>query len=181
MHYFLDITKFILIITILLLSILFIQIKHPLAIGLTLLIQTIVITLLTGLINKTYWFSYILFLVFVGGILVLFVYVTSLASNEIFSIPSKNIVIAITSITILSLTFLIIDKGLIFSFIENNEIQSISFIKSYILENQIDLNKLYSYPTNFITIILINYLLITLIAIVKITNLFYGPLRPINN
>lgn len=40
--------------------------------------------------------------------------------------------------------------------------------------------KLYNYPTNFITILLINYLLLTLIAIVKITNIFFGPLRPIN-
>lgn len=47
-------------------------------------------------------------------------------------------------------------------------------------ENSLRLNKLYNYPTNIITILLINYLLITLIAIVKITKLFYGPLRKIN-
>ena len=49
--------------------------------GLTLLIQTILVSIISGLITKTFWFSYILFLVFLGGILVLFIYVTSLASN----------------------------------------------------------------------------------------------------
>lgn len=48
-------------------------------------------------------------------------------------------------------------------------------------ENIANLIKLFNYPTNFITILLMNYLLITLIAIVKITNIFYGPLRQIFN
>jgi NADH-ubiquinone oxidoreductase chain 6 len=48
----------------------FIQIKHPLAIGIILLIQTIITCLIRGLINKRFWFQYILFIVFVGGMLV---------------------------------------------------------------------------------------------------------------
>lgn len=63
----------------------------------------------------------------------------------------------------------------------NLEIQLTSDINSYLIENSLSLNKLYNYPTNLLTILLINYLLITLIAVVKITNLFKGPLRPIFN
>jgi NADH-ubiquinone oxidoreductase chain 6 len=40
------------------------------------------------------------------------------------------------------------------------------------------LNKLYNFPTNFLTVLLINYLFLTLIAAVKVTNVHYGPLRP---
>ena len=64
---------------------------------------------------------------------------------------------------------------------QNLEVKSIYDINSYLTENSLSLNKLYNYPTNLLTILLINYLLITLIAVVKITKLFKGPLRPIFN
>jgi len=35
--------------------------------------------------DKRFWVSYILFIIIIGGILVLFIYITGLASNEIFS------------------------------------------------------------------------------------------------
>lgn len=73
-----------------------------------------------------------------------------------------------------------IDKNILIQY-SNIEIKSIFDINSYIIENSISLIKLYNYPTNLLTIILINYLLITLIAVVKITKIFKGPLRPIFN
>lgn len=153
----------------------FIQISHPLAIGLILLIQTLIISLITGLIAKTFWFSYILFLIFLGGILVLFIYVSSLASNEIFKFSSNIISISIILLIFTLIIFIIIDKNII-SFFNNLEIKNyIQFIINN--DNSINLNKLYNMPSNFITILLINYLFLTLIAVVKITNFFYGPLR----
>lgn len=160
--------------------IIFTQIIHPLAIGLILLIQTLLICLITGLLTKRFWFSYILFLIFLGGILVLFIYVTSLASNEIFTMSTKLILISLIFIFSSFFIFYFLDKTSISIFINNIEIESIINYSSYFLENSLSLNKLYNYPTNLITILLINYLLITLIAIVKITKLFYGPLRLIN-
>lgn len=155
------------------------QINHPLAIGLILLIQTLLICLITGLLTKRFWFSYILFLIFLGGILVLFIYVTSLASNEIFSL-SINLLFYIISITLIrSLIIFIIDKLSITAILINNEISEIYKLNRFINENTLNLNKLYNFPTNLLTLLLINYLLISLIAIVKITNVFYGPLRPI--
>lgn len=75
---------------------------------------------------------------------------------------------------------LIIDKSLIYSYFNNNEINSITQKTSFIQENSIILNKLYNYPTNLINLLIINYLFLTLIAVVKITNIFYGPLRQMN-
>lgn len=158
----------------------FIQINHPLAIGLILLIQTFIICLATGIISKTFWFSYILFLVFLGGILVLFIYVTSLASNEIFSISIKTLIWSSIIIIVTIFITIILDINFLTPITENIEIINLSNINSLIKENSIILNKIYNYPTNLITLVLINYLLISLIAIVKITNVFYGPLRQIN-
>lgn len=44
-------------------------------------------------------------------------------------------------------------------------------------ENKINLIKLYDNQTFLLILILIIYLFITLIAVVKITNIFFGPLR----
>jgi hypothetical protein len=40
--------------------------------------------------DRRFWVSYILFIIIIGGILLLFIYITRLASNEIFS-PSNKI------------------------------------------------------------------------------------------
>nr|YP_010250272.1 NADH dehydrogenase subunit 6 [Lichtwardtia dentalis]QTV20897.1 NADH dehydrogenase subunit 6 [Lichtwardtia dentalis] len=161
-------------------SLIFMQMNHPLAMGLMLLIQTFIICLATGIISKTFWFSYILFLVFLGGMLVLFIYVTSLASNEMFSLSMKTMIWA--SMMFLTTAFLtiVLDMNFLTPITENIEMMELSNMNSLIKENSIMLNKIYNYPTNLMTLVLINYLLISLIAIVKITNVFYGPLRQMN-
>nr|YP_009491531.1 NADH dehydrogenase subunit 6 [Musca sorbens]AWI48590.1 NADH dehydrogenase subunit 6 [Musca sorbens]QAB45355.1 NADH dehydrogenase subunit 6 [Musca sorbens] len=158
----------------------FMNMKHPLAMGLTLLIQTILVSMISGLMTKTFWFSYILFLVFLGGMLVLFIYVTSLASNEMFTFSVKLLISSITIFFIMIISLYFIDKSILLQY-TNLEVQTISNLNSYMMENSLSLNKLYNYPTNLLTILLMNYLLITLIAVVKITNLFKGPLRPMFN
>nr|YP_010385255.1 NADH dehydrogenase subunit 6 [Anatrichus pygmaeus]UPM51791.1 NADH dehydrogenase subunit 6 [Anatrichus pygmaeus] len=161
-------------------SLIFITMNHPLAMGLTLLFQTIFISLITGMITKNFWFSYILFLIFLGGMLVLFIYVTSLASNEMFSLSIKSFMFNMFfMMTISFIIYLFMDSMMFNLNMINEEMNSFNdylFLK----ENSLSLNKLYNFPTNYITILLMNYLLITLIAIVKITKLFYGPLRTMN-
>lgn len=96
-----------------------------------------------------------------------------MASNETFSLSINSFIIYIFLFTLIRLILLFYDN-IIF-----NEFYY-SFLKIE-KENYRNLIKLFNYPTNLITILLINYLLITLIAVVKITNIFYGPLRQIFN
>ncbi|KAI8032980.1 NADH dehydrogenase subunit 6 (mitochondrion) [Drosophila gunungcola] len=158
-------------------SIIFLNMIHPLALGLTLLIQTIFVCLISGLMTKSFWYSYILFLIFLGGMLVLFIYVTSLASNEMFNLSIKLTLFSSMILFMLLIMSFIIDKSSISLFLMNSEMDSLINMNSYMLENSLSLNKLYNFPTNFITILLMNYLLITLIVVVKITKLFKGPIR----
>nr|QMP96603.1 NADH dehydrogenase subunit 6 [Dorylomorpha xanthopus] len=158
-------------------SLMFMQMNHPLAMGLTLLIQTVLISMITGLSTKTFWFSYIIFLIFLGGMLVLFIYVTSLASNEMFTLSIKSVMMLMITLFTLMIMLNFIDKNLMNMFFYNNETKMLTYNMSYMNESSIEMNKLYNFPTNMITIMLINYLLITLIAVVKITKMFYGPLR----
>nr|YP_009158085.1 NADH dehydrogenase subunit 6 [Ochlerotatus vigilax]AKL90628.1 NADH dehydrogenase subunit 6 [Ochlerotatus vigilax]QEE94356.1 NADH dehydrogenase subunit 6 [Ochlerotatus vigilax] len=160
-------------------SFIFMQMKHPLAMGLMLLIQTFLTSLLTGMYVKTFWFSYVLFLIFMGGMLVLFIYVTSLSSNEMFSMSFKLSFMVLIMITIFMIFSFFMDKSIIENFINNNEMKSL-FLNSLLPEDSISLNKMYNFPTNLITLLLINYLFLTLLVTVKITKKNYGPLRPMN-
>ena len=158
--------------SILMLSLLFTRLTHPLSIGLTLLIQTVLISLTTGLATYSYWFSYILFIIFLGGILVLFIYVTSLASNEPFSFffSTFGFILAFL-LFILPLSYL--SRRLFNLNITHSPLSSLSSNISNIFIIR------WIYRSNLIlfTLFIIIYLLLTLVVVVKISNLFKGPLR----
>nr|YP_010471461.1 NADH dehydrogenase subunit 6 [Brillia bifasciata]UVG40800.1 NADH dehydrogenase subunit 6 [Brillia bifasciata] len=159
-------------------STIFIQLKHPLAMGFILLIQTTLICIMSGNFCQTFWFSYILFIIFLGGMLILFMYVSSLASNEMFNFSMKIIFLSMIMYFFIFIFLFILNKIFIMNYFMTNDMESISLMKSFLSENSLMLNKLYNFPNNIITILLMNYLFLTLVAVVKITNLFEGPLRP---
>nr|YP_003587418.1 NADH dehydrogenase subunit 6 [Parnassius bremeri]ACO83382.1 NADH dehydrogenase subunit 6 [Parnassius bremeri] len=153
--------------------------NHPLSMGLLILLQTLLICLLSGMLINTYWFSYILFLVFLGGLLVLFIYVSSIASNEMFynSFFSKMTLIFIFSLSML-LSYMYMYNLNWLNFTNNYEM--INFKNLFIFfnnENKINLSKLYNNYTHLMMMMLIIYLFITLVAVINITNIFFGPLR----
>nr|YP_010710181.1 NADH dehydrogenase subunit 6 [Narosa fulgens]WCS41481.1 NADH dehydrogenase subunit 6 [Narosa fulgens] len=154
-------------------------ISHPLSMGLFILMQTLMTCLLSGMLIETYWFSYILFLIFLGGLLVLFIYVSSIASNELFKISIKNkFFLLISSMFIIFFVILLKNNLSWMNFFMNSEI--FNYFNHFIFinnENMINLSKLYNNHTFFLMMILIIYLFITLVAVIKITNIFYGPLR----
>nr|YP_009479358.1 NADH dehydrogenase subunit 6 [Sabethes chloropterus]AVV61094.1 NADH dehydrogenase subunit 6 [Sabethes chloropterus] len=160
-------------------SFIFMQMKHPLAMGLVLFIQTILISMIMGIFTQTFWFSYILFLIFIGGMLILFIYITSLSSNEMFSFSIKLNMLFWMYFIMLLILFMFFDKLLYENFLFNNEMYSLMNY-SFMNEDIISLNKMYNFPVNMITLILINYLFLTLLMTVKITKKNYGPLRPMN-
>nr|YP_010728408.1 NADH dehydrogenase subunit 6 [Phaenopsectra flavipes]WEF49623.1 NADH dehydrogenase subunit 6 [Phaenopsectra flavipes] len=164
-------------------SLIFSLMNHPLAMGLMLMIQTMLIVIFSGMLTKSFWFSYSLFLIFLGGMLILFMYMTSIASNEKFKlkINFKMLILSFFYLFMFMMFFLLFNqKLLLFNKINNIELNNLWNFKNLILENNFMLNKMYNFPMNMITILLINYLFLTLIAVVKITNIFEGPLRPKN-
>nr|YP_009995334.1 NADH dehydrogenase subunit 6 [Ochthebius capicola]QNP09737.1 NADH dehydrogenase subunit 6 [Ochthebius capicola] len=151
------------------LSINFLFMMHPLSMGINLLLQTIVISLITGFLNFNYWFSYILFLIMVGGMLVLFIYMTSIASNEKFKFNNKLMMMMMVISFIFICIMFFMDKYMI---INNNFNYFITMNYNYY-----SLNKFFNSPSNSIMFLMIIYLFITLIAVVKITSFKLGPLR----
>nr|QIV24559.1 NADH dehydrogenase subunit 6 [Utra nitida] len=154
------------------LATIFMFLNHPLSFGLILLIQALLICLITGLMNYNFWFSYILFLIMVGGMLILFIYMTSVASNEKFKISPKLFYMTVTY-TIISAPLMFMDK----MFISMNYSLGELMNQNKLYENSISLSKFMNMNMNFNLLLIIIYLLITLIMVAKLTNIQQGPLR----
>nr|YP_010531109.1 NADH dehydrogenase subunit 6 [Omoglymmius wukong]UXW93696.1 NADH dehydrogenase subunit 6 [Omoglymmius wukong] len=153
------------------LSIIFLFMKHPMSMGLILLLETLLISLISGWFCYSYWYSFILFLIMIGGLLILFIYMTSLASNEKLSYKM--------TIFNMSMILIFINLIIMYMYMMYPLSQNFSSIFSNNLYNKTlnSLTLIYNKPTFYITMLMIIYLLITLISAIKIINLNYGPLR----
>nr|YP_009050437.1 NADH dehydrogenase subunit 6 [Potanthus flavus]AIC37432.1 NADH dehydrogenase subunit 6 [Potanthus flavus] len=175
--------KMFLSLNLILISLIMFFLQHPLSMGLMILTQTLLICLISGMIIHTYWFSYILFLTFLGGLLVLFIYVSSIASNEMFYMIPKYKLFLFMIIFIMIIFNLFFFSNLNWMNLFTNSYEMNNFFNYFLFnsnENNINLSKLYNNQNYLLMFMLIIYLFITLIAVVKITNIFYGPLRSFN-
>nr|AQP30189.1 NADH dehydrogenase subunit 6 [Microcerotermes crassus] len=148
-------------------SLMFTQMKHPLAMGLMLLIQTTMVCLISGTMYKSFWFSYILFMIMIGGMLVLFMYMTSLASNEMFS-PSNKMLMT-TLLTLPALLYMVPTVT------NNKEMCSHDMMAEN--ETLTTTTVMYNQTMGIMTTLLVLYMLLTLIVVVNIINVYKGPLR----
>nr|AWV84378.1 NADH dehydrogenase subunit 6 [Mendozana platypleura] len=153
------------------LTLMFTLTKHPLSMGCILLLQTIMASLMCGLNMGSYLLSYVLFLIFIGGMLILFMYMSSIASNEKFYM--FNI---ISIITMLLVSLIII--GFINSSLSYNSY--LTNISSLHPNMEFMMNKLYSLPSGMLTLMIVIYLLFTLIVVSNIVGIKFSPLRSYN-
>nr|ALO76885.1 NADH deshydrogenase subunit 6 [Anaspidinae sp. GENSP01] len=151
------------------LSSIFILVSHPPSMGLILLIQTMMICMMCGNMNINFWYSYILFLIMIGAMLILFIYMTSLASNEKIRPKKKNSYLVPMFLIIILLNF-------------SPLMLKILMMKYYFYTTNMfnSMEKYFNLPLNLIFSFFIIYLFLTLIAVVKITNFKMGPIRQLN-
>nr|QOL00917.1 NADH dehydrogenase subunit 6 [Chorthippus maritimus huabeiensis] len=154
----------------------FIKLNHPMSMMMFIIIQTFIVGLITGTMMESFWLSYILFLTFLGGMLVLFIYITSIASNELFKPKSIIMVILMFMMIIISMILIIMDKTMFLDPIKNTETMNINNSINY-QEMSMSLEKLYNKPTLTTTMMMMIYLFLALVAVVKITNINQGPIR----
>ena len=133
--------------------------SHPISLGLIL----VILSLITGafLIKiRISWFFYLLVLVFLGGVIVLIIYIRTLAANEkiFFKVTNKMVIFTFSSLIIL--LFLLLEKNL--------------KIKTSI--GVIVAGSLYECSNISTLIFLIIYLLLTIVCVVKLVKFESGPL-----
>nr|ARH54725.1 NADH dehydrogenase subunit 6 [Trachys troglodytiformis] len=151
-------------------SLMFLMLNHPMSMGFNLLIQAVIISMMTGMMNLNFWYSYILFLVMIGGMLVLFIYMTSIASNEKFYYTMKMTMMMILSL-IVTMYFFHQNNYMDINDITNN----MNYMKN--ISWTMSLNKYFMFPMNILTMGMMMYLFIALMAVVKITKSEYGTMK----
>nr|YP_010222586.1 NADH dehydrogenase subunit 6 [Macroscytus subaeneus]UCC46036.1 NADH dehydrogenase subunit 6 [Macroscytus subaeneus] len=147
------------------LSISFMWLKHPLSMGFILICQTLVISIMTGMMLGSFLFSYIIMIIMLSGALVLFIYMASVASNEKFQTPVKLISIFLISMIMISMME------------ENLDHLQGSTSDATIYSETMSLIKLFNNMSAYITIMMIIYLLLTMIVVTNISSVTEGPLR----
>nr|UIG88106.1 NADH dehydrogenase subunit 6 [Halobates proavus] len=145
------------------------MLKHPLSMGFNLILITFISSIMMSIWMKYTWYSYILVLVMLGGMLVLFMYMASIASNEIMKFSFKILIMMIMTM-IITLTLL------------KEEMLSYNSIIIQTLDGQQNMSmmKLFNTKSSIITIMMALYLLMTMIYVIFITNTFEGPMRKKN-
>nr|QWY26003.1 NADH dehydrogenase subunit 6 [Morphostenophanes yunnanus] len=145
--------------------------KHPISMGMILLLQTTSVALMMANFAPDLWFSYILFLIMIGGMLVLFMYMTSVASNEKFKMSNK---------TTLMLTLPLIAYAVI-SYYPKMTVKTEETLNLPLsLNTQMSMNKFINMPMSLSLILLMMYLLLALVVSVKITDFKQGSIRQMN-
>nr|QLY89912.1 NADH dehydrogenase subunit 6 [Lype phaeopa] len=164
--------NFFLIMMFILLNLTFMMTKHPLSLSLNLFFQLLNSCFLINLMINKSWFSYILFIMFIGGLMILFMYMCSISSNMKFNIKMNKFLIVFMLITLMMILLL---KYYFYTFYNFNY-QSISF---NLLNNNNEelLIKLFNKSSLIITILTIHMLFFMLIFTSQMIKFFTGPLR----
>lgn len=146
---------------------------HPLTYIFILITITFIITVTINLAYKS-WISFILFLIIIGGLIIVFLYITRLANNESISLKFRNIIsnfIKISPILVFILLLSIYNIDLV-AFNLTNYPHNLS-------NNLRRINSLYKIFYNKSTIFLIIYLYFSIICIINICSINKSPLRQI--
>nr|YP_010963611.1 NADH dehydrogenase subunit 6 [Nondenticentrus paramelanicus]WKZ08094.1 NADH dehydrogenase subunit 6 [Nondenticentrus paramelanicus] len=137
--------------------------KSPMSMGLTLLMQTIMAIIMMNMNSSSSWIPMITFLTMIGGLMIIFMYMSSITSNEKFKLNMKM------SLPLI-LTMMIMDETML-----NWYSQELHMIQNK-MNSMMSMNKMYS-KSMMMTTMMVMYLFLTMITVNKIIKLFEGPLR----
>nr|QGZ10014.1 NADH dehydrogenase subunit 6 [Eisenia nordenskioldi nordenskioldi] len=131
----------------------------PIILGMNILIMALLLSAVFASFISS-WFAFLIFLIYVGGMLVMFAYFLALTPNQQILNPN-NTIYSLFSMTTLSFLTYYIDIKIppMMEFYQGNTL-------------------LYLKPTAPFLILLAMVLLLTMIIVVKLTTLSKGPLRP---
>nr|YP_010936462.1 NADH dehydrogenase subunit 6 [Morula spinosa]WKW54915.1 NADH dehydrogenase subunit 6 [Morula spinosa] len=143
--------------------------SQPLSLGMVIMVSTLLICITTA-VTLSSWYAYILFLIYVGGLLVMFAYVAALSPNVLFGsgAPLAFFLVVLLFFVIFFFNNMFVDLSSLSSF---DNLSSMKFLKTYGSE-------MVSPHMMSILIGLAIILLINLIVVVKICYYTHASLRP---
>nr|YP_009643451.1 NADH dehydrogenase subunit 6 [Melamphaus faber]APO08881.1 NADH dehydrogenase subunit 6 [Melamphaus faber] len=140
--------------------------KHPISVGLLIIMQTINISLMLGMLSGTFLFSYVIIITMLSGVLVLFIYMASIASNEKFNTP----------MILMHLSVMVMIVGLILQYFLNYPME-MEFNKPQMVNN-LEILTFINLINNYkIITLMVVYLFFTMMVVSLIVTISDGPLR----
>jgi NADH-ubiquinone oxidoreductase chain 6 len=147
------------------LALVFLQLSRPLRLGAVVVAFSLLARLSIYLISPTVWFSLLLVLLFLSGIMVIFVYVASLAHNEPYL---YHLSYGLLTIILISSVFILSEK---------REWGFLRELRLTDLSPHFIVYKAYSFGIYLFTALIIVYLFIRLVVVVKLATSREVPLR----
>nr|YP_010974603.1 NADH dehydrogenase subunit 6 [Pomacea aulanieri]WNR57056.1 NADH dehydrogenase subunit 6 [Pomacea aulanieri] len=141
--------------------------SQPLSLGLTIMFLTLFLCLLASMFFSS-WYAYILFLIYIGGLLVMFIYVASLIPNMLFLSNNYLIFFLVSQILLMWFFYFYISKSL--KMTNYNSYTNYSMLSFY--GSELVSSSLFSVFIGLSVVLLLN-----LVAVVKICFYYYGSLR----
>nr|QES86261.1 NADH dehydrogenase subunit 6 [Diodontus minutus] len=147
---------------------------HPLNLMILLIIYTLSISLFINF-NSIFIYSYILFLIMIGGMMIMFLYFSSLINNEKSKTSNytilSSLLIILSFILIILMKFNYLNKSFI---LINDMLNPMEIINSnYMFETE----NIYSYNLSEMTSFLIYFLFFSMIMVIKLCKKTNLPLR----
>ena len=136
------------------------SLSHPIRLRISLILIAILARIISLWINSS-WFFYLIVLVFLGGVIILIIYIRTLAANEKFRRISINYN-TIGIILMVRLSILVVLKY--------------KNILQFIRRNNTAVGIIYEASNFSLLLFLITYLLLTLVCVVKLVKFESGPL-----
>nr|YP_010286770.1 NADH dehydrogenase subunit 6 [Halticus minutus]UKT60751.1 NADH dehydrogenase subunit 6 [Halticus minutus] len=153
-------------------NMLFMMSNHPMSMGLMILIQTTIISLMSSIIMKSSWLSFMLMITMISGLMVLFMYMSSSTPNKKFLITSKSILTTMYIILLMILLFLYLENKMIIN--DNYFMMEMMDFKTLSTQS---LMKIYTSKNSILTIIIVSYLFFTMIISTLLVNIEEGPMQ----
>nr|QTT61296.1 NADH dehydrogenase subunit 6 [Tritia incrassata] len=145
---------------------------QPLSLGLVVMISTLLMCFISA-ITLSSWYGYILFLIYVGGLLVMFAYVAALSPNVLFGKGTPMIFFVVTMLPI----------SVVFYFLPLVDMSSLSYLSIFSDMKFLKIYGIEMVAPQMISILigLALILLINLIVVVKICYYQQASLRPFSS
>nr|YP_009501954.1 NADH dehydrogenase subunit 6 [Pariaconus pele]AWU49022.1 NADH dehydrogenase subunit 6 [Pariaconus pele] len=139
-------------------------VKTPLTMGMVIFMQTVIICSLTRMISMSSWLPFTMFLVMASGLMIIFMYVTSICSNKKFSFIKMNMIFLMPIL----IMFMWLKDIFYFPYKDNLQIKDL-FNHEFL--------KLYTHMNIFSSTFMFMYLLLMLIIMINLLLLNKGPMR----
>nr|YP_009501902.1 NADH dehydrogenase subunit 6 [Euphyllura phillyreae]AWU48906.1 NADH dehydrogenase subunit 6 [Euphyllura phillyreae] len=141
------------------------SISHPLSLSLMILIQSMMICLVARMLTNSSWIPLTIFLMVVGGLMIMFIYTTSICSNKKFKYLNMKKVPWVQLLILMPTIFYSSSPYKFYDSVNSSDLFNMEFIKMFFMLN--------ISSSMFVFL----YLLITLIIMISIMNINKGPMR----